>query len=208
MGSFDGTELCKLVYYILLPNYILLSYYILLPKNTDLILQVYLEMMAFAVSIISVALNQKKKKKISLTFLKINSILTFNFKILNFLDVTLNLNSFQPYRNSGDDPLYININSNHPPNIIKLILKMISNHINNISSRQEAFDRTTPFYYNALNSCGFKDNIAFIQNIAKGKCNKVFFISKTKHFWFNPPYSLNIRTNVAKIFLGLIDMLP
>ena len=77
---------------------------------------------------------------------------------------------------------------------------MISNRVNNISSSKESFDRAAPFYYNALNSCGFKDCIAFIQNIPKSNARS----RKRNIIWFNPPYSLNVRTNVAKIFLNLI----
>ena len=44
-----------------------------------------------------------------------------NLKAVNFLDVTLNLTTskYQPYNKPYNNPLYINILSNHPPNIIK-----------------------------------------------------------------------------------------
>ena len=146
-----------------------------------------------------------KKNLINIFKDKFNLKITIrsNLKVVNFLDVTLNLadNSFQPYRKPGDSPLYINIDSNHPPNIIKSIPKMISNRINNISSSKQSFDRAAPFYNNALNSCGFKDRIAFIQNIPKSNARS----RKQNIIWFNPPNSLNVRTNVAKILLNLID---
>ena len=46
-----------------------------------------------------------------------------NLKAVNFLDVTLNLTTgkYQPYNKPDNNPLYINILSNHPPNIIKNI---------------------------------------------------------------------------------------
>ena len=74
---------------------------------------------------------------------------------------------------------------------------MIFNRISNISSSKESFDKAAPFYNNALNSCGFKDSIGFIQNIPKSNARS----RKRNIIWFNPPYSLNVRTNVAKIFL-------
>ena len=45
-----------------------------------------------------------------------------NLKAVNFLDVTLNLTTgkYQPYNKPDNNPLYINILSNHPPNIIKI----------------------------------------------------------------------------------------
>ena len=40
-----------------------------------------------------------------------------NKKIVNFLDVTLNLHNrtFTPYLKDGNIPLYIHVESNHPP---------------------------------------------------------------------------------------------
>ena len=44
-----------------------------------------------------------------------------NLKVVNFQDVTLNLTTgkYQPYNKPDNNPLYINILSNHAPNIIK-----------------------------------------------------------------------------------------
>ena len=44
-----------------------------------------------------------------------------NLKAVNFLDVTLYLTTvkYQPYSKPDNNPLYINVFSNHTPNIIK-----------------------------------------------------------------------------------------
>ena len=44
-----------------------------------------------------------------------------NFKIVNFLDVTLNLNdnSYKPFSKTNAIPTYINVSSNHPASIVK-----------------------------------------------------------------------------------------
>ena len=57
-----------------------------------------------------------------------NIISETNLKVLNFLDLTLNLSTskYEPYSKSDDKPLYINVNSNHPPNIIKNLPESIS----------------------------------------------------------------------------------
>ena len=49
-------------------------------------------------------------------------------KIVNFLDVTLNLSkdTFEPYKKENDIPIYIHTSSNHPPSVIKQIPKSIS----------------------------------------------------------------------------------
>ena len=51
-----------------------------------------------------------------------------NLKIVNFLDMTFNLInvSYKPYKKPVDTLLYINKNSNHPPQIIKKSPKTIN----------------------------------------------------------------------------------
>ena len=51
-----------------------------------------------------------------------------NLKIVNFLDMTFNLInvSYKPYKKPVDTLLYINKNSNHPPQIIKKLPKTIN----------------------------------------------------------------------------------
>ena len=61
------------------------------------------------------------------TEFKLNITSEMNPKIVNFLDVILNLNtkSNKPYSKPNNNPLCININSNHPPNVIKNLLENI-----------------------------------------------------------------------------------
>ena len=58
-----------------------------------------------------------------------------NLKAVNFLDVTLNLTTgkYQPYNKPNNNPLYINILSNHPPNIIQNL------PINNLSADERIY---------------------------------------------------------------------
>jgi len=51
----------------------------------------------------------------------LNITIQTNLKIVNYLDVTFNLtnSTYYPYRKPNNEPQYINIKSNHPPNIIK-----------------------------------------------------------------------------------------
>jgi hypothetical protein len=198
MGSFDGAELCELVgLYIL---YTIAKEYGL--NTTGL----YRDDGLCCFHNTTGPQSEKIKKNLIRTFKeKFNLSITIrsNLKTVNFLDVTFNLsdNSFQPYRKPGDSPSYINVDSNHPPNIIKSIPKMISNRISSISSNKENFDKAAPFYNNALNSCGYKENITFNPDTLKVN-------ARTRYrniIWFNPPFSISVRTNVAKLFLGIID---
>ena len=58
-----------------------------------------------------------------------------NKKIVDFLDVQFNLNeqTCEPYRKPNNEPIYINIQSNHLPNIIADIPKAICKRLTNIS---------------------------------------------------------------------------
>ena len=80
-----------------------------------------------------------------------------NLKAVNFLDVTLNLTTgkYQPYNKPDNNPLYINILSNHPPNIIKNLPGNISKRINNLSADETTFNKSKDLYNNALAESGF-----------------------------------------------------
>ena len=93
--------------------------------------------------------SDKTRKDMIRTFwensgLKIN--ITTNLKAVNFFDVTLNLcnGKYQPFNKPNDTPTYINVNSNHPPNIIKALPNSISQRINNISSDKATFNNVAP----------------------------------------------------------------
>ena len=62
-----------------------------------------------------------------------------NQKIVNFLDVTLNLTtgSYRPYTKPNTTILYINTLSNHPPSIIKNIPLEVNRRLCRLSSSKE-----------------------------------------------------------------------
>ncbi len=75
-----------------------------------------------------------------------------NLHVVNFLDVTFDLNNgkFKPYREPNDDPLYINRHSNHPPSIIKQLPTSINKRISALSADEQTFHESAPIYQNAL----------------------------------------------------------
>ena len=76
----------------------------------------------------------------------------------DFLDVTLNLctGRYWPYRKPNDQPLYINVQSNHPPTITKKLPYMIVKRISDISCDVDAFSSSLPAYEEALKQSGHK----------------------------------------------------
>ena len=127
---------------------------------------------------------------------------------VNFLDITLDLKTsiYKPFIKPGDKPLYVNAESNHPPAILKNIPIGINKRISEISANQEVFDLASPLYQAELDRCGYTHQLKYSppkpnqQTDGKKKRN-----NRNRVTWFNPPYSLNVETNVGKIFLQLLD---
>ena len=130
-----------------------------------------------------------------------------NKKIVNFLDVTLNLTSgkYMPYTKPNNIPLYVNKKSNHPPQIIKNIPKSINNRLSEISFDEESFNKAAPLYQKALDDSGHKHRLEFHPpRVAEPPSPN----RKNRHreiIWYNPPYSKNVATNVGRAFLKILD---
>ena len=61
---------------------------------------------------------------------------------MDFSDIFFNFTNgtFKPYRKPNDSPVYIHVNSNHPPSIIKELPMSVTKRISNISPNEEIFD--------------------------------------------------------------------
>ena len=130
---------------------------------------------------------------------------------VNFLDVTLNLtgDSYAPYRKPNDTPLYINVHSNHPPNVIKEIPKTVNKRLNQIASSKEDFEQAKHIYQKALTDSGYKHTLVYTDSTSTTDTNTTNKPQQSKRkrniVWFNPPFNLQVKTNVGKHFLKLVD---
>ena len=81
-----------------------------------------------------------------------------NLRIVNFLDVTLNLckGIYEPYKKDNDTPIYIHTSSNHPLSITKQIPKSISRKLSNKSSKTDIFNKYKHIYDKALKYSGYR----------------------------------------------------
>ena len=95
-------------------------------------------------------------------------------KVVNFLDVTLNLadGTYRPYRKPNDTPVYVHSQSNHPPTIIKQIPKAISRRLTDISSNQDAFREAAPLYNSALRNSGYAEGLEYLEERDKDSSKK------------------------------------
>ena len=155
--------------------------------------------------------SERTRKDITREFKKqgLNISISTNQKICNFLDVTLNLTdgTHYPYRKPNNETLYIDTNSNHPPTIIKHLPAAIGRRISDISSSKELFNKAKPHYESALKQSGHDEELTYterkkpvthtVQNSRKNRQRNII--------WFNPPFSMNVQTNIGREFLNLVS---
>ena len=114
-------------------------------------------------------MNDKFKKKLCELFgyygLRIE--IDCNHKIVNFLDVTLNLNTglYYPYSKPNNIIKYINTQSNHPPTSIKNTVKNISNRLSRNSANEEIFNAAIEPYKATLKDSGYKQTLKYDNNV-------------------------------------------
>ena len=125
-----------------------------------------------------------------------------NIRKTDYLDVAFDLQNdlHKPFRKENDSPLYINIHSNHPPTIIKQIPKNIEKRLSYLSSNKAIFEEQKPIYEEALRKSGYKSKLEY-QETPNIKPKRV---RRRKIIWFNPPFSLNVKTDLGAKFIALI----
>ena len=199
MGSFDGAELCELVGLYILQ--------ILGDKFGQANLGLYRDDGLACFHNISGPEADRIRKDSTKIFKNLGLKITIqtNLKIVNFLDVTLDLTTgtYKPYNKPNDHPVYINTKSNHPPSIIKGIPGSISQRISNISASKALFDKAAPYYNKALISSGYVENIKYINEPPQP--NRQARKRGRNIIWYNPPFSMNVRTDIGRKFLNLIE---
>ena len=154
----------------------------------------------------------KIRKHFSETFNELGLKITVqtNLKRVNFLDITLDLNSgkYRLHRKPENPPLYINAKSNHPPTIISQLPHSVGSKIARLSCNNEEFDKVAPPYNEALRASGYRSTIqeatAENDSTASQSQNTRKRNRSRNTIWFNSPFSQNVKTNVGKTFLRLI----
>jgi hypothetical protein len=201
MGCYDGAEVCELV-----GSFILNKLSRIININH---IGLYRDDGLGVLKNISKSKMECMKKLIVKTFKDCGLSITIdtNMKSVNFLDVTLNLSKaiHTPYRKPNNNPLYININSNHPPIILKQLSKSIAKRISETSSSEEIFNEHITAYKESLSNSGFNEQLNYTIREDKTKPYKEEIRRKRNIIWYNPPYSRNIKTNIGRLFLSLIS---
>ena len=197
MGAYDGAEVCELVgiylQFLLSKSYNMGHY------------GLYRDDGLAVFDNINGQTAEKIKKDFQRIFKEneLDLVITSNMKVVNYLDVTLNLNdgTFKPYHKPTDTINYIHKESNHPPAIIKQLPISFESRLSTISSSHEVFEEAKKPYQDALEKSGFKHKLEYHPSDRSEKSAN----RKRKIIWFNPPFNKAVTTNVAKLFLRLID---
>ena len=127
-----------------------------------------------------------------------------NLKIVDYLDISLDLNTgiYKPFNKLNNKPLYINASSNLPPSVLKRFPKSVSTRITANSYNEDIFHKSPLFYNSILQDFGFNENIKYCpEELVSSRRRK----NRSRNIiWYKPPFSKNIKTNIAKHFFKLL----
>ena len=141
MGCYHGAEVCELV-----SIYILNKLSNIIDKDSN---GLYRDYGLGIFESLSGAQIERRKKNIINVFKEsvLLIIVTTNIISVDFLDVAFKLKtaSYQSFRKPNNEPKYIDINSNHPPQIMKQLSKSIEKRLSEISPSKEIFNNSKPY---------------------------------------------------------------
>ncbi len=168
MGSYDGAEICELVGLFILNK--------LGQKFGKENIGLYRDDGLAIMKSKSARLADKTRKELHKCFEQFGLKITAeaNLHVVNFLDVTFDLNNgkFKPYRKPNDDPLYINRHSNHPPSIIKQLPTSINKRISALLADEQTFHESAPIYQNALRHSDFDHKLDYMKQAPQKNTQK------------------------------------
>ena len=97
--------------------------------------------------------------------------------------------------------LYVHRQSNHPPALLKNIPDNINKRLTSISSSKEVFNAAITPYQRAIDESGYNFKLTYNpeanQTTRKNR--------KRKITWYHPPWDANVKTNLGRKFLGIVD---
>ena len=111
--------------------------------------------------------------------------------------------SYKPYMKPNNKLSYVHQQSNHPPAVLKNIPLNINKRLTAISSSKEIFDESIAPYQKALTESGYNYKLTYNPPQEQARKNKR---KRTRNItWYNPPFNSNIKTNLGRKFLHIVD---
>ena len=96
---------------------------------------------------------ERMKNNFQSLFIKYG-LIECNKNVVDYLDVTFNLKDGTLNHKPDNNITYMNVQSNHPPNIIKQLPKTIEQQLSKNSSNETIFNEAAPLYEKALSKAG------------------------------------------------------
>ena len=89
----------------------------------------------------------------------------------------------------------------HPPQVIIKLPNSINERLLETSSNESVFKASKCDYEDSLKRSGYTNKLEY----PKEPIPKTSRTRKRNVIWFNPPFCQTVKTNVAKLFLHLVD---
>ena len=94
-----------------------------------------------------------------------SSCWTFSYNYVSeaFYVFYLNLTdgTYKPFRKPGDTPVYVHMQSNHPPAVKKNIPQNVENRLNMLSCNETVFNQAKPLYQDALRASRYTHELEY-----------------------------------------------
>ena len=86
-----------------------------------------------------------------------------NLKLVDYLDVTLNLSdgSYKPFHKPNSEINYIHRESNHPASIIKQLTLSVQSRLSKLSSGEDVFIQAASVYHEALKRASYNHKLSY-----------------------------------------------
>ena len=195
MGSWDGAEVCEAVGLYLLHKL----------QNLGIPLGLYRDD-GLAICYSSPRQCENVKKQIVEIFKQEGLDVTAdaNMDKVDFLDVTLDIidGTYKPFLKPGNNPVYVNVGSNHPLSVLRAIPSGVNKRLNCLSSDEKVFNEIIGPFQTALNEAGHNFKLFFYPELKSNKNKKS---RKRNITWFNPPYCRSIKTDIGKQFNRIVS---
>ena len=117
--------------------------------------------------------------------------------------MTFNLHeeTHAPFRKPNDNPQYVNVQSNHPKGVLNQVPMSVQCRLNTISSSKEIFEKAKPEYEKALRDSGHNAKLEYRETQKSNKRKR----KRRDVIFFNPPFNKEVKTDIGRQFLKLID---
>ena len=127
-----------------------------------------------------------------------------NMDKVDFLDVTLDIidGTYKPFLKPGNNPVYVNVGSNHPLSVLRAIPSGVNKRLNCLSSDEKVFNEIIGPFQTALNEAGHNFKLFFYPELKSNKNKKS---RKRNITWFNPPYCRSIKMDIGKQFNRIVS---